>query len=143
MNRFVDVLVALFGEDAVSEGNYHRGHPVVSLFWPGEFADDPEGTEEGIYDYSSPQFYEDGVLVRDGERPCNHCGLTAEGEEAPDPCLGMIEGVKFACCGHGQRTTGVGSAYVSFEEEGKEPQYGPPALSFFRKLGVGPEVKKL
>lgn len=34
------------------------------------------------------------------ERPCHFCGLTAE-PGGPDPCLGWIEGVHSACCGHG------------------------------------------
>jgi hypothetical protein len=33
------------------------------------------------------------------ERPCPACGLTAD-ENGPDPCLGWIEGLISACCGH-------------------------------------------
>lgn len=33
-------------------------------------------------------------------RICAHCGL-AWGESLHDPCLGRIEGVSHACCGHG------------------------------------------
>lgn len=29
----------------------------------------------------------------------------------PDPCFGMLPGVKFACCGHGEKDGG----YISFE----------------------------
>ena len=35
------------------------------------------------------------------ERPCASCGLTAEGDYGPDPCLGFIEGSVGECCGHG------------------------------------------
>lgn len=31
-------------------------------------------------------------------------------EEGPDPCLGMLPGVEFACCGHGK-----GRGYIVFE----------------------------
>lgn len=37
------------------------------------------------------------------ERPCTHCGLTAEAGYGPDPCLGWGDGP--ACCGHGQGDT--------------------------------------
>lgn len=33
-------------------------------------------------------------------RVCAHCGL-AWGESLHDPCLGTLEGVTQACCGHG------------------------------------------
>lgn len=47
--------------------------------------------------------YADGVVFIPGggsERPCVGCGLapTAEGHDA---CLGLIEGIWSACCGHG------------------------------------------
>lgn len=31
---------------------------------------------------------------------CTKCGLKAS-QDDPDPCLGMLPGVKYACCGHG------------------------------------------
>jgi hypothetical protein len=50
---------------------------------------------------------------------CSHCGLRATeecpldswsaGGEAVDPCLGILPGVEFACCGHGDR-----DGYVKF-----------------------------
>ena len=43
--------------------------------------------------------YPDGVIA-DTERPCGACGVPA-GADDPDPCLGWIEGVTAACCGHG------------------------------------------
>lgn len=36
------------------------------------------------------------------ERPCTKCGLTADSNYGPDPCLGYIPGLTGgACCGHG------------------------------------------
>lgn len=34
-------------------------------------------------------------------RACVACGVTRSPTDAPDPCLGMLPGVAFACCGHG------------------------------------------
>jgi len=44
--------------------------------------------------------YSDGTPISEQERPCVRCGRmpTPEGYDA---CLGYIEGVKSACCGHG------------------------------------------
>jgi hypothetical protein len=51
------------------------------------------------------------------ERPCAKCGLMAQpwvGEAmTPDPCLGWLPGVQFACCGHGQPMD-ENHPYVSF-----------------------------
>lgn len=40
------------------------------------------------------------------QRPCPECGMAysrceACGDEAHDPCLGHLDGVGSACCGHG------------------------------------------
>lgn len=62
-----------------------RGHPVI---WDGE-----------VWLWA-----DDGTLAPASggkERPCVKCGLTAEAGYGPDPCLGYIEGVTGACCGHG------------------------------------------
>lgn len=32
---------------------------------------------------------------------CPFCGLIREKDFRPDPCLGELPGVEFACCGHG------------------------------------------
>ena len=50
-----------------------------------------------------PEHYANRVFM--GER-CGHCqqelkSCTVCGSADHDPCLGHIEGVKFACCGHG------------------------------------------
>lgn len=44
--------------------------------------------------------YSDSGEVTDYERPCAKCGELAE-KGGPDPCLGLLEGVSSACCGHG------------------------------------------
>jgi hypothetical protein len=52
------------------------------------------------------------------ERPCGKCGLVADPWPddqpmmSPDPCLGWLPGVRFACCGHGAED---GNPYVSLE----------------------------
>lgn len=79
----------------------------------------------------------DGPVEEPGERPrhaCAFCGdrATVEGH---DPCLGTLEGVKAACCGHGARCY----AYVLFED-GRCVRYGA-ALDLFALLGVGPVAK--
>ena len=45
-------------------------------------------------------FYNDTDKPIDDKRPCIRCGKypTKEGHDA---CLGILDGVKFACCGHG------------------------------------------
>jgi hypothetical protein len=44
--------------------------------------------------------YSDNDQICDDSRPCKRCGRmpTVEGYDA---CLGHIDGVKSACCGHG------------------------------------------
>lgn len=44
--------------------------------------------------------YTDNNKIADDSRPCKHCGKTPT-KEGYDACLGHIEGVKSACCGHG------------------------------------------
>ena len=45
-------------------------------------------------------FWDDNNEPYIDDRECINCGLKAE-LEGPDPCLGMLPGVKYACCGHG------------------------------------------
>ena len=69
-----------------------RGHPV---YWDG-----------AVWRYS-----DDGTLAPASggeERPCVKCGLVAEGDYGPDPCLGYIEGITGACCGHGRADDATG-----------------------------------
>lgn len=41
-------------------------------------------------------------LREDQSLICPKCQIVAEGAGHPDPCLGSLPGVKFACCGHGK-----------------------------------------
>jgi hypothetical protein len=52
--------------------------------------------------------YTDGAV---GERACKHCGMAAV-QGAPDFCLGSLQGVSDACCGHGD----VSKAYIKFRD---------------------------
>lgn len=47
---------------------------------------------------------------------CPACGLRREIDNGPDPCMGELPGVDFACCGHGgvPGTTAIGTGYVRF-----------------------------
>lgn len=47
-------------------------------------------------------------------KTCQRCGLFAAWAE-PDPCLGVLPGVKFACCGHGVPYKPGNVPYVVFE----------------------------
>ena len=46
--------------------------------------------------------YEDNgeIFLDDCQRPCKKCGRMPT-KEGFDACLGYLEGVKYACCGHG------------------------------------------
>lgn len=51
-------------------------------------------------------FYADDNELYDGnDRACTQCNLLASHDE-PDPCLGMLDGVDFACCSHGEEEYG-------------------------------------
>lgn len=72
--------------------SYARGHAIVLTD-----VEDPKGV---CRDWR----YEDDMLKSDDyliERPCIKCNLKAESREHPDPCLGWLPNVKYACCGHG------------------------------------------
>ena len=58
-------------------------------------------TNDDDYDDAYVYTYADGTPVESEERPCKERGLIAAGMDEPDPCLGWIDGVRFACCGHG------------------------------------------
>ena len=44
--------------------------------------------------------YEDGVKLKEEERPCIRCSKLPT-KEGYDACLGHISGAVSACCGHG------------------------------------------
>jgi len=60
--------------------SHHRGHPTVYL--------------------DQWRYADTGELVEGNERPCVRCGEMPT-EEGHDACLGTLDGVKSACCGHG------------------------------------------
>ena len=55
---------------------------------------------------------EDGNAQPDENHPCPQCGKLP-GPSGHDPCIDNLEGVSFACCGHGD----VSQAYVAFDED--------------------------
>lgn len=50
-----------------------------------------------------------GRSVDETSKKCRLCKLNLP-SEGPDPCLGMLPGVTFACCGHGKN-----GGYILFE----------------------------
>lgn len=61
------------------------------------------------FDSNNWRYCDNNKPVIDEVRPCKRCGKmpTAEGYDA---CLGHIDGVMFACCGHG-----VTEPYIMYE----------------------------
>jgi hypothetical protein len=55
----------------------------------------------------------------------------------PDPCLGVIEGVSAACCGHARPDHAM-AVLVDENGDATETLYGEDALAFFESRGVGP-----
>jgi hypothetical protein len=93
---------------------HHRGHPMT-------YDEDAQ-----IWRYD-----DDGTPVPDDpDRRCAHCNLPNR-EDGHDACLGHIEGVMNACCGHGR----TDEAYVQWEPE---RDGGVHAMEWFRALSIGP-----
>jgi hypothetical protein len=66
---------------------------------------------------------------------CKRCKLIHV-PPRPDPCLGVLEGVSAAECGHGRDDH---AWVVLVGEDGSESTlYAEEALAFFRSRGVGP-----
>lgn len=69
-----------------------------------------------------------------GKEKCGHCGLHRT-EQGHDGCIGTLEGVMNACCGHGEKSV----AYVQFdhpnykEEPNKILIQGDEALVYIKK----------
>lgn len=59
------------------------------------------------------RYKDDRSLVKDNWqlRPCGYCQKYS-GVNGHDPCLGMLNGVMNACCGHGNKSF----AYVQFDD---------------------------
>lgn len=53
---------------------------------------------------------------------CPFCGLKREKDFGPDPCLGELPGVDFACCGHGGMLK-TERGYIAFSN-GKVLRFG-------------------
>lgn len=49
-------------------------------------------------------------------RPCAKCGEKRHVDQ-PDPCLGWLPGVSFACCGHGVE----GMGYIVYNDGTRKP----------------------
>jgi hypothetical protein len=79
------------------------------------------------YDGKAWRYSDNGNLLQDEARPCICCGKhpTPEGHDA---CIGYIEGVDSACCGHGvterieQKPCACGGV-PTFKKEGREPWF--------------------
>lgn len=69
--------------------SFFRGHPTKTIDGKWCYADTGEIIADG-----------DDESVPHNIRPCKKCGAVF-GLHDPDPCLGMLPGVDFACCGHG------------------------------------------
>ena len=68
---------------------YKRGHKVIIK---------NVRFEDGFW--TSDEYYADDFSKADYDRPCIKCGEMPT-KEGYDACLGHLEGVEFACCGHG------------------------------------------
>jgi hypothetical protein len=148
IRAMLDAAAAL-GEDlpdlTVEALGFHHGHPTfICRAYPDDWL-----------------YTDNGMPVEMEERPCPHCGELPH-PNRPDPCLGMLRGVDFACCGHGRPEPNA--AYVSFDAHGrrdpdiqhrlrqarrvvKHPRsatvlYGDDALRYFRDRGVGPSIQE-
>jgi len=53
-----------------------------------------------IYFKADKWYYSEDNTINDDSKPCKRCGKKPT-KEGFDACLGHIEGVTSACCGHG------------------------------------------
>lgn len=80
---------------------------------------------------ASAEFYKNPYYLV--ENKCQHCNKAGikDGDEVYDPCIGKLDGVMAACCGHGL----VKSAYVQFNHVLMQPIKrisGQEALDYIR-----------
>ena len=95
----------------MSDKNYYLtafdfGHPMH--IYEDEFTINDRGQRH----YSNWR-YDDNDVSRDEDttkRACPMCKMMTT-KDGHDPCIANLPGVKFACCGHGQK-----DAYISFED---------------------------
>lgn len=73
--------------------------------------------------------YTDGVAR---QLQCSKCGEKPT-ELGHDPCIANLEGVRFACCGHGN----IEQAYIMFDNEDSTIIRGQEAIAEFNKRGKG------
>jgi hypothetical protein len=82
------------------------GHPATALYGAGE---------DGLTRWDDTNEVvprdEEGNAQPDADHPCPQCG-DLPGPSGHDPCIDQLEGVEFACCGHGIPA----DAYVAFDE---------------------------
>ncbi len=94
--------------DRVMQSGYLRGHPIADVLHEGVVLDD----DEEHWDHSTTYYVATGEPVGDIVS-CAKCGLCSDADMTePDPCIGMLPGVRFACCGHGVE----GQAYVMLRD---------------------------
>jgi len=74
---------------------------------------------------------DDTAVARDPNRACGSCGRRNT-EEGHDACLGELEGVQNACCGHGD----LKQAYVQFCDDSLSSLHGAAAIKYFVSVGV-------
>lgn len=60
-----------------------------------------------VYSINGLDWYyaDDDSLYFENDRACTSCGLCVAHDQ-PDPCLGWLDGVDFACCSHGDEEYG-------------------------------------
>jgi hypothetical protein len=81
---------------------------------------------------------------------CRHCQRPYFAEQA-DPCLGRLENVVHACCGHGRAEEATVTVVDGEWSYGRDPSgwsdldkrtlTGEEALAFFAERGCGPPPK--
>jgi hypothetical protein len=82
--------------------------------------------------------YVDNLQIITDERPCAKCGSCFK-QMTPDACLGHIDGVSGACCGHGIDK----EKYVNFpDDEGKTINLTGELYDLFMKYKNIEEFKK-
>lgn len=62
------------------------------------------------YDLESERWVYSDTKKPVGDRTCKNCRQFVQSIK-PDPCLGKLPGVKYACCGHGDSR----QSYIVFE----------------------------
>jgi hypothetical protein len=101
-------------------------------------ADEFTVTDDGNHYYQNWRYADTNELIDEApRRACPHCNLM-ETEDGHDPCIANLEGVEFACCGHGDLE--FGSPYVVFINDAelvkdKVILRDEEALEYFKSVG--------